>query len=593
MTAGSGNIGRFRVLLLMGCLTLGFVANVEAQTAPAPPRERTLVFVGRSDGSPTLSAPNNANWYGFGTDIRNGFQFVYEPLFTLNHLTGEHIPWLAERYQYNDDFTSVRVFIRKGVKWNDGEDFDAEDVAFTLNMLMENGRTKRDLTKAVEVATLVSRVTVEDKLTVKIDLFAPDPRYVYRQLTNYFGLGLHWVPRHIWKDVADKASFTFVDIAKGWPVGTGAWKVVKTSPTEIVLDRRADWWGASAGFRPLPAVERIVAIAAPDDERNAQLIINNQIDQTQAMASPSLVKSILDRNPKLTTFSGRKPPYGYLDYSSHSLYFNHMAEGSAFQDVRVRRAVMHAINRKQLIEFAWDGANTPNYTPFPAYQKLNTYVDSTKDIIQKYGVDIFDLALSAKLMGEAGYKKDSEGFWAKDGKRAGGPIEMQPQYASVGQVVAQQLKRAGFDAKFSSTPDSFRKFRVGQSIWHVFGHNGGSIFDPNDTLRMYTTKNKAPIGTMSFFVSRWSNPEFDAIFEKMEQLPIGDPGLIPLYREAMEIWYREAVEVPLEQAYHLQALNETYWTNWPSEQNPYAPACINCFISGWGALLAHHIKPVK
>ena len=111
-----------------GLLDVGVRRQGRGTNGANAPRERTLVIVGRSDGSPRLSAPNNANWYGFGTDIRNGFQFVYEPLFTLNHLTGEHIPWLTERYQCNDDFTSVRVFIRKGVKWNDGEDFDAEDV---------------------------------------------------------------------------------------------------------------------------------------------------------------------------------------------------------------------------------------------------------------------------------------------------------------------------------------------------------------------------------------------------------------------------------------------------------------------------------
>ena len=246
-----------------------------------------------------------------------------------------------------------------------------------------------------------------------------------------------------------------------------------------------------------------------------------------------------------------------------------------------------------MIDFAWDGANTPSYTPYPSYAKLVPYIDSIKDLVTRHGFDKFDLALSAKSMEEAGYKKDSEGFWAKDGKRVGGPIEMQPQYASIGQVIVQQLRKAGFDAKFSATADSFRKFRTGQSLWHIFGHNGGSVFDPGDTLRMYVTRNQSPIGAMTFFVSRWGNPDFDKIVEKMDRLPIGDPGLLPLFHDAMDIWFREVVEVPLDQAYHLQALNETYWTNWPSDQNPYAPACINCFVSGWGALLAHYVKPVK
>ena len=305
------------------------------------------------------------------------------------------------------------------------------------------------------------------------------------------------------------------------------------------------------------------------------------------------MQSVLDQNEKITTFAGREPPYGYMDWWPHSLYFNHMAEDSPFQDIRVRKAVMHAVNREQLIEFAWDGANQPNYTPYPGYEPLMPYIEGVQDLVEKHQVNVEDLALTEQYMTEAGYAKDDEGFWAKDGERVGGPLEAQPALAAVGQVVSQQLRKAGFDAIYSQTPDSFRKFRAGESEWHLFGHNGGSIFDPVDTLRMYKTENQSPIGTITFFVARWSDPEFDAIVDQMELLPPGDPGLLPLFREAMDIWYGDVVEVPLEMSYHLNALNETYWVNWPSEENPYGAACVSCFISGWGTLLAHHVQPAQ
>lgn len=576
---------------LATCLLLAGTAA--AQGLAEVPRERTLVTIGWSVGSPTLSAPNNANWYSLGAELRNGIMFVNEPLFTYNHFTGEHIPWIAESYEYNDDFTAVTVKLREGVTWSDGEAFDAEDVAFTLNMLLENGQTKKDLRKAIEVANQITGAEVIDPLTVRVDLIKPDPRYVFRQLTNYFGHGLIWVPEHIWSGVENIADFTFLDIEKGWPVGTGAWQLVETTPNEIVLDRRDDWWGAATGVMEMPAPERIISIPAPDDERNAQLVVANQIDATFVIASPSLVQSILDQNDKITTFAGREPPYGYMDWWPHALYFNHMAEGSPFLDINVRKAVLHAINREQLIEFAWDGANSPNYFPYPAYEPLLPYIDSAMDLVEKHQVNVFDLDLSAEYMTKAGYEKDGEGFWAKDGERVGGPLEAQPALAAVSQVLVQQLRKAGFDAEYSQTPDSFRKFRAGESEWHVFGHNGGSIFDPVDTLRMYKTENQSPIGTITFFVARWSNPELDAIVDQMELLPPGDPGLMPLFHEAMDIWFANVVEVPLEQGYHLNALNQTYWTNWPSVENPYGSACVACFISGWGTLLAHHVQPAQ
>lgn len=564
-----------------------------AQDIESVPRERTLVVVGWSAGSPTLSSPNNGNWYSLGAELRNGIMFVNEPLFTYNHFTGEHIPWIAESYAYNDDFTEVTVKLKDGVTWNDGEPFTAEDVAFTLNMLLENGKTKKDLRKAIEVVNQIKSAEAVDDLTVRIELLKPDPRYIYRQLTNYFGHGLVWVPEHIWSEVDDYANFKFLDLEKGWPVGTGAWKVVKNTPNEMVLDRRDDWWGAETGFRDLPAPERIISIPAPDNERNAQLVVANQIDATHIIPSPSLMASVLAQNDKITTFAGREPPYGYMDWWPHSLYFNHMAEDSPFQDIRVRKAVKHAVDREQLIAFAWDGANSPNYFPYPAYEPLKPFLEGSMDLVEKHQVNVHDLALTEKYMTEAGYEKDSDGFWAKDGERVGGPIEAQPALAAVGQVIVQQLRKAGFDAEYSQTPDSFRKFRAGESDWHLFGHNGGSVFDPVDTLRMYKTENQSPIGTITFFVARWSDPEFDKIVDQMELLPVGDPGLLPLFREAMDIWYGDVVEVPLEQGYHLNALNETYWTNWPSEENPYAAACVSCFISGWGTMLAHHVQPTQ
>jgi len=566
-------------------------APLGAQEVQEVPRDRTLVHIGWSAGSPTLNSPQNGNWYALASDLRNGLMYHNEHLFYYNQFKGEHIPWLSTGYEYNDDYTSVTLNLREGVKWSDGEDFDAEDVAYTLNMLIENGKGAQDLRKAIEVANQVEQAEVVDKHTVRIDLLEADPRYVFRQLTGYFGHGLIWVPEHIWQDVEDKADFTFFDLEKGWPVGTGAWQVVRAEGNQIVLDRRDDWWGAETGFRNLPAVERVITVPAPDTERNAQLLVNNEADISHGLPTPRIMRSSLARNEALTTFTGREAPYGYLDWWPHALYFNHMAEPSPFQDIRVREAVRFAIDRDQVVEFVWEGSNEPNCWPYPGYEPLKPYLEAAEHLLEKHRACEHNLDETERLMTEAGYAKDGDGFWAKDGERVGGPVEVQPALADVAQIVVQQLRNAGFDAQYSQTPDSFRRFRAGESLWHVFGHNGGSIFDPVDTLRMYKCENQSPIGKISFFVARWCDPELDEIIEKMEALPVNHPDLEPLFVEAMDIWLADAVEVPIEENYHLVLMNETHWTNFPSEDNPYAPACVSCFISGWGTLVAHHLEP--
>ncbi|MEM7464837.1 MAG: ABC transporter substrate-binding protein [Pseudomonadota bacterium] len=558
------------------------------------PRERTFIHEGWSQGSPTLKTPRNANYYNLAGEYRNGHMHNFEPLFYFNSITGDLVPWLGESFEMNDDFTEVTVKVRDGAKWADGEDFDAEDVAYTINMLVENGNGPANMRKAKEVANQVVGAEVVDKLTAKITLNAPDPRYPFRQLVNYYGHGLVWVPEHIWSGIEDKAAFTWYDDEKGYPVGTGAWKTVFASPEQIVLDRRDDWWGAETGFRDLPGPERVVAIGIGDNARRSDMILNAEADSTQLVTALDLLESVLKKSDAVTTYTGKDQPYAYQDWWPHSLYFNHLIEDSPFADVRVRRAVRYAIDKDQLIDFAWGGGNTPNDWPYPHYTPLVWYMDQAKDIVAKHEAGEFNLDKSAALMEEAGYSRNSDGMWEKDGKCAGGPLEVHQVLAAVGQVVVQQLKNAGFCAEYSQTPESFDNFRKGESLWHIFGHNGGSVFDPVDTMRMYITKNRTPIGTSTMFVSRWAHPEFDKIYDKMAAIPPENRDeLLPLFRDAYDIWFAEAVEVPLELGYHTIPMNTTYWTNFPTKDNPYTLACIPCFISGAGTEVLHGVQPVN
>ena len=113
------------------------------------------------------------------------------------------------------DFSSFTVKLRDGVTWSDGKPFTADDVVYTLEMLIANGKGKKDLVQSASVADAVKGVTKIDPLTVKIDLTQPDPRFAFSYLINYFDIGLQWLPAHIWKDVEDVAAFRFFDLAEG------------------------------------------------------------------------------------------------------------------------------------------------------------------------------------------------------------------------------------------------------------------------------------------------------------------------------------------------------------------------------------------
>jgi peptide/nickel transport system substrate-binding protein len=562
---------------------------VLAQSPANVPRNKTLIVAAQVE-APVYRNVGLANPYSINNqDFRGSILNMFEPLFYYNSNKNEVIPWLATALDYNEDFSSLTVKLRAGVTWSDGKPFAAEDVVYTLEMLIANGKGKKDLVQSANVADAVKAVTKVDPLTVKIHLNRPDPRFGFRYLINHFDVGLQWLPAHIWKNAEDLAAFRFFDLAKGWPVTTGPWKVTRFTENQIFMDRRDDWWAVKAGLAQMPAMERVVTIPGGTRDRMAQLIVANQVDIVNDIQVSDVVKQIVTQNPKITTFTGRDPPYGAKDWWPTSLYFNH--KSGKWADVNVRRAINHYIDRKQIIDTAYSGASEPKSDPFPGFGSLKPFIDAVRPIAEKYGIAVYDKAKGDELMHKAGYNKNANGIWEKVGKPLSATIEAIPVLNVVGPIVAQQLRNAGIDASFRSTPESRAIMRDGKYDLALFGHRG-SISDPYDTLEMYHSKNAFEIGRPTLFPARWSNKTYDTLVDQAAQVPPNDPRLMALVKGAMEIWMREAVEAPISEWYHRIPMNQTYWVGWPSEQNPYMQPSF-WYTSGSFGYVMPKLKPAS
>ena len=217
----------------------GAAAAPGAGLATTVAREKTLII--GFEGGPA-AAPEQFGLNPSALNSQGPHQVMIESLYYLNYQTGELVPWLAAGPpEWNKDFTEVVIKLRNGIKWNDGVAFTADDIVFTINMLKANPT----LIFASNVVD-VTDVAAVDATTVKITLKAPDPRFV----VNAFGVRI-WgavriVPKHIW-DGQDPNTFGNFDLAKGWPVWTGPYKLVKASASEFVFDRRSDWWASETG----------------------------------------------------------------------------------------------------------------------------------------------------------------------------------------------------------------------------------------------------------------------------------------------------------------------------------------------------------
>jgi peptide/nickel transport system substrate-binding protein len=547
-------------------LAPALAGSAAAASPPRPrnvPRNRTLSLVWFGSREGRWVDYELWNPYAIGSNHQNGPNLLCEPLAYYSAFADKEYMWLAESYKYSPDFKELTIKTRAGIKWSDGKPFSAEDVAYTLTSLRDLGPKVR---WGVDVRQFMQEAKATDRNTVVLKFNVPAPRF-FSFLTYKYDIGVYIVPKHIFQG-QDWTMFKHFDVAKDWPVTTGPWRVAFASPEQKVLDRRAEWWAAKAGLAPLPKVERNVWLPSAGEQQLAQALITNQVDYGQPM-QPATFPTMFKGNPKIITHSGQKPPYGYMDWWPISLYVNN--ERPPFNDKDVRWALSSFIDRQQIVDVGFVGASQTAALPMPEYPPLRPYYDAVKDLLAKQNTLEFNPKKGEELLTAKGWKKDSTGFWADAqgnhlkldiiGFGSSGP--------AIGPVITELLRRQGVDASMSLPPDFDDRFNKGQYSGAIYGH-GGSVNDPYATLRLYQSASVAVPGGHQVNFARWKNEAYDKIVDEVFVTDMKNKAkLTELWRKAMEIWIPELPDIPLVHNFHRLPMNTTYWTNYPTEQNPY------------------------
>ncbi|MEZ4866555.1 MAG: ABC transporter substrate-binding protein [Caldilineaceae bacterium] len=557
------------------------------------PRDRTLIITPWSDRTGPLTNPENWNIYqsGNGNQREIGDKTIFEDLFYTNLNTGELVPWQAESYEYNEDYTSITLKLRQGVEWSDGQPFTCADVKFTLEMLRDNAP---ELNYSFIYAEWLKDVECVDDLTAIINLTKPGPRWFLSNLALGHENHQVIVPAHIWEG-KDPKEFNNYDPAQGWPIGTGAYKLVSTSAQQMVFDRRDDWWGAKSSFQDLPAPERIILVSVGGDESMAQMMIANDVDSGHPLL-PGTFAAAIARNDKVHSWHQQGPVWGAPDGCGYNLVFNNAKEPWSNRDVRL--AINYGIDRAELSSLGYENANYPIVIPFSAYMSGRWLTPDIQAIIDKYDRNKTDLGLVEEHMTAAGYAKDGNGLWAKDGETLKIPLRTPQWLAPLAPVMAAQLKRAGFDAIEMLEPE-------GSSAWvddtalgnfdTMFLVHCGSITEPYETLKDLHSKYGPPIGEKCPSIiacTRYHNEDYDALIDEMEGMPgsLDNARYVELTNQAVDIYLNDMPELMLLEELHVVVFNDTYWTGWPSEADPYAAP-----YPPWEAwnLIVHKIQPAQ
>jgi peptide/nickel transport system substrate-binding protein len=323
---------------------------------------------------------------------------VLEGLTKIN-VDGSVTPLLAESWTMDPDGKSYTFTLRQGVKFHDGEGFDADDVKFSF----ERAKDEKSTNKAKKaVFDNIRRVDAPDAHTVILTLENADPNFLFR-------MGENTAVILDAKSAANTATK---------PVGTGPFTFEEWKKgTSVALKK----W---PGYRDAKSIklERVTFRFINDPAARVAALLAGDIDGVPRLDAPQAVKQ-LQADKRFTVAIGDTAGKGILAINNKK---------KPFDDVRVRRAIAHAIDRKAFIDGVLEGLGKPigsHFAPTDA-----GYVDLTDAVP-------FDVEKAKALLKEAGVAT---------------PLNVTltlppPQYARKGgEVIAAQLAKAGIVAKIEN-----------------------------------------------------------------------------------------------------------------------------------------------
>lgn len=552
------------LVLLFGALAL----SVSAQDEVA--REDTVIFDIDASSVPN---PTNFNYLVPGTNQNQGaHQVLWEPLFILNYETGNIDPWLGTAFTANEAQDVWTLTLRDGVTWSDGEPFTADDVVFTIQLLLDDDTST--LADAASMQQWVKSVTKVDDLTVQFDLKAPNPRFQLDYFSVRIWGGINIQPKHVWEG-QDPFTFTNYDPDKGWPVGTGPYKLTSATPTTFIWDLREDWWGATTGFSKLPEPKRLVWQINGSEENKALLMTNHQLDSAMDI-SLGAFQAIQARNPNAIAWYADLP-YAWADPCPRQLTLNLTV--APWDDPNMRKAVSLLIDRNQIVEIAYEGTSVPSETMFVDYPAMDPFINAIVDA----GMTIDPgarLDEGKALIEAAGWTLDDAGIYAKDGAELSLDIIFPNGFVEASRsvdVIVEQLRAAGIDATSQPLSDATnfdnRDFGNFEGIWNWDAC--GSINEPWNSMNHFIADFVVPVGERAPSgnnYQRWNTEgtkKYTEIVKQIGSLPLGDPSIPGLVVEAYRYIYDETVVIPLTQAKKLVPFDTTYWTGWPTADDHY------------------------
>ncbi|WP_413782778.1 ABC transporter substrate-binding protein [Thalassovita sp.] len=306
-------------------------------------------------------------------------------------------PGLAKSWDISDDGLTYTFHLNEGVTFHDGSAMDAEDVKFSL----DRARSEDSANAQKALFAGIASVDVVDPATVKVTLSAPNGSFLFNMA---------------WGDAVIVAPESIENI-KTTPIGTGAFKFTNwVQGDKIDLEKNADYWGAPA------KLDKVTFKFISDPTAAFAAVMAEDVNAFVGFPAPENLPQF-EADPRFQVLVGSTEGETILSTNNKM---------PPFDNVKVREALAHAIDRQAIIDGAMFGYGTPIGTHFAPHNP--DYMDLT-------GNSAYDPDLSKKLLAEAGFP---DGFKTT--------LKLPPpSYARRGgEIIAAQLRAVGIETEISN-----------------------------------------------------------------------------------------------------------------------------------------------
>jgi len=443
--------------------------------------------------------------YGYGA--HPPLTRILEPLI-FQDVELEYKPGLATSWEVSDDGLTWTIQLREGVKFHDGTPFNAEAAKHNL---------ERASKRWPEYFGNITSIEVGDDYTVRV---------THREPFAPFDSTLAWPGASMISPAAIDAEGNVTE-----PIGTGPFRRVEWITGEkLVIERNEDYWGGR------PKLERVTLRVIPDPATRKMALEAGEIDMIIDTGGilPEHVPA-LRMNPEIEvlTVPGAVP---------HYITFN--MNRTPFDDVRVRRAVMHAIDPESIIRYALEG-----------HGKVMTSITPHSEKAWRHPEPLYqfnDSARAKELLQEAGWiDTDGDGIRERDGEDFEVTFPLSTAmvgrwpYRTIAEIVQAQLRDAGIRINIEEVEAGLWSERLKRGEAEISMRPWASI-SPQERLNTWLHSNGTNVVDMGIF---YSNPEMDKLTEELmrttdeeeakrlaieiQKLAAQDLPIIPVYDEIL------------------------------------------------------------